>query len=303
VEVRKPIWSPSSFLLYAGGFLVLAASNGSLAYLSTTYSDGALVAWSLLPLVVLLAVATFLRRRGQWIAGGVFAFTWVSTWATFLGILFNWWGWQLDTGSSSAFGGWNWALWAIELLVIAAAAVMLRLFRFPLLFVYVLVAVYLFVTDVISGGGSWSAVVTLFIGIVYLFVGLSVDRGPRRAYGFWWHLVSGLLIGGALLFWWHSSEADWALLATASVLFILLAGASWRSSWAVLGAAGLIAAASHWTVEWVSAGFSIFAPNRTWVPFVVFAVVGFFFVVLGLYLAWRRRRREPAPPPPTPAAA
>jgi hypothetical protein len=184
--------------------------------------------------------------------------------------------------------------------VIAAASSALRAFRFPLLFVYILTSVYLLVTDVISGGGSWSAVVTVLIGIVYLFVGMSVDRGPRNPYGFWWHLTAGFLIGGSLLYWWHSSEADWALLATASVLFILLAGITWRSSWAVLGAIGFIAAATHWTTEWMANGgfSSVFTPDRSWVPMVVFAVVGFFFVVLGLYLDWRRRRREPAPPLP-----
>jgi hypothetical protein len=292
VEVRKPIWTSASFLLYAGGLAVGISALGSLAYLSTTYGKGALVAWSLLPLVVLLAVALFFRRRGAWIAGGVFAFTWVAAWVAFLGILFTWWGW--NDNSDNFFGGWHWVLWLIELMGIAAALVMRALFRFPLLVTYVLVGSWLLVTDIVSGGGNWSAVVTLLIGIGYLFVGLAVDGGLRRPYGFWWHLFSGLLIGGALLFWWHSSESDWALLATTSVVFILLAGATWRSTWAVLGVAGALAAATHWTIEWVAAGFSIFAPDRTWVPFVVFAVLGFFFVVLGLYIGWRRQRREPA---------
>jgi hypothetical protein len=277
---------------------VLTSAGASLAYLALHYGKGALTAWALLPLTVLLGVALVLRRRGAWIAAGVFAFGAVAMWAAFLGILFTWWGWDSNSTSNNAFDGWNWTLWLLLLLVIAAASAALRTFRFPLLFVYILWSIYLLVTDVISGGGTWSAIVTLFIGLVYLFVGMSVDGGPRNPYGFWWHLSAGLLIGGALLYWWHSSEADWALLATASVLFILLSGITWRSSWAVLGAIGLFAAATHWTIEWVNSGFSIFAPDRSWVPMVVFAVVGFFFVLLGLYLDWRRRRREPAPPLP-----
>ena len=272
---------------------MLVSALGSLTYLSTNYRDGALAAWSLLPLVVLLVVARRLRARGEWVAAGVFAFSWVAVWIAFLGILFTWWGWN-DNESTGPFRGWHWPLWVVELLGIGAAAVVRRSFRFPLVSVYILLGVYLFVTDVISGGGNWSAVVTLFVGLVYLAVGVAVDHGPDRPYGFWWHLVSGLLVGGALLFWWHSSETDWALLATASVVFVLIAGATWRSTWAVLGIAGFIAASTHWTIEWVNTGFPFTSLGRTWVPFVVFAVVGFFFVVLGLYLGRRHGKHAPA---------
>jgi hypothetical protein len=281
-----------------GGLTVLISASASLGYLATQYGKGALTAWALLLLTVLFAVALTLRRHGAWIAAGVFAFATVAMWAAFLGTLFTWWGWDSNAGSNNAFDGWNWTLWLLLLLVIGAASAALRTFRFPLLFVYILSSVYFLVTDVISGGGNWSAVVTLFIGLVYLFIGMSVDRGPRNAYGFWWHLWAGFLIGGALLYWWHSSEADWALLATASVVFILLSGITWRSSWAVLGVIGFLAAATHWTIEWVATGIFNLTTDRNWVPLVVFAVVGFFFVLLGLYLDWRRRRREPAMPLP-----
>lgn len=295
--VRKPTWTSSSLLLYVGGLTVLISASSSLVYLSTHYGSGALTAWALLPLVVLLAVAQALRKRGQWIAAGVFAFGAVAMWGAFLGILFTWWGWGANSTSSNTFAGWNWALWFLLLLLIAGASAALRTFRFPLLFVYVLWSVYFLVTDVISSGGNWSAVVTLFIGFVYLFVGVSVDRGPRNPYGFWWHFSAAFLIGGALVYWWHSSETDWALLATASVAYILLAGRTQRSIWALLGIVGFFAAATHWTVEWVSTGLLSLGSDRSWVPLVVVAVVGFFFVLLGLYLEWLRRRREPTPLP------
>ena len=295
MSVPKPTWTSASFLLYVGGLTVLISAVASLGYLATHYGKGALTAWALLLLAVLFVVALMLRRRGAWMAAGLFAFATVAMWAAFLGVLFTWWGWNANAGSN-AFDGWNWTLWFLLLLVIAAASAALRAFRFPLLFVYILSSVYFLITDVISGGGNWSAVVTLFIGLMYLFVGRSVDRGPHSPYGFWWHLSAGFLVGGALLYWWHSSEADFALLATASVLFILLAGATWRSSWAVFGIIGFFAAATHWTIEWVATGFFSLGSDRSWVPLVVGAVVGFFFVLLGLLLEGRRRR-EPTPLP------
>jgi hypothetical protein len=179
VSVPKPTWTSASFLLYVGGLTVLISASASLGYLATHYGNGALTAWALLLLAVLLMVALMLRRRGAWIAAGIFAFGTVAMWAAFLGVLFTWWGWNSNSGSTNVFEGWNWVLWFLLLLVIAAASAALRAFRFPLLFVYILSSVYLLVTDVISGGGNWSAIVTLFIGLVYLFVGLSVDRGPR----------------------------------------------------------------------------------------------------------------------------
>jgi hypothetical protein len=297
--VRKPTWTSSSLLLYVGGLTVLASASSSLVYLAAHYGSGALTAWALLPLFVLLTIAQALRKRGEWIAAGVFAFATVAMWAAFLGILFTWWGWNTSSNSSNTFGGWNWAFWFLLLLVIAGASAALRRFKFPLLFVYVLWSAYFLVTDVISSGGNWSAFVTLFIGFVYLFVGVSVDRGPRNPYGFWWHFSAAFLIGGALVYWWHSSETDWALLATASVAYILLAGHTQRSIWAVLGIIGFFAAATHWTIEWVSTGLLSLGSDRSWVPLVVVAVVGFFFVLLGLFLELRRRRREPTPLPAT----
>jgi hypothetical protein len=287
--VRKPTWTSSSFLLYAGGLTVFFSANGALGFLAGEYSKGALVAWTLLQLVVLFAVAQWFKRRGEWIAAGLFAVAAVGMWIAFSGTLLNWWGWLPDD-QNDPFSGWHWGTWLLLLLVIVAAAAALRAFRFPLLVVYVLSATYFLVVDILSGGGSWSAVLTLLFGLVYLGAGLTVDGGARRPYGFWLHLFAGLLIGGALLYWWHSSETDYALLATAGVVFVGIASRTGRSSWAVLGVGGFAAAATHWSNEWANSGFSIFAPTRNWVPPLVFAVVGFFWVLLGLLVERRQRR-------------
>ena len=290
MEVRKPIWTSSSFLLYTGGFIVLFSAIGALAYLSSQYGKGALVAWTLLPLGVLLAVALAFHRRGRWIAAGVFAVGAVTLWGTLWGELFDWWGWT-NGNSNGPFDGFNWSVWLLALLVLIAALAALRRFRFPLLIIFVIESVYYVVTDFVSNGGSWSVVVTLFFGFAFALIGVTLDRGARRPYGFWFHFAAAGSIAGALLFWWHSSETDWALLTTAAVVYVGVAAVTRRSIWAVYGVAGILAGATHWTFEWTSAPFfSVFAPPRFWVPPLVFGVVGFFIVVLGLLVARRDER-------------
>jgi hypothetical protein len=289
MEVRKPFWTEWSFLLYAGALTVLAAALAALSYLSDHYGKGAYVLWSLLPLAVLAAVARAFRSRGEWIAAGLFAVAATAMWAAFLAALESWWGW-VPNDQRSPFDGWHWGIWLLLLLVIARSVAALRAYRFPLLMVFPLLSAYYLVTDVLSGGGSWSAVVTLAVGLVYLAIGVGVDGGPRTPFGFWLHLIAGLLVGGALLYWWHSSETDYALLATAGVVFVRISARTRRSSWAVLGVAGFLVSTVHWVSDWSSA-FSIFTPTRDWVPPLVYGVVGFFFVLLGLLV---ERRRQPA---------
>lgn len=297
MEVRKPIWTTSSFVVYAGGLIVLGASAGALGYLSSQYGDAAFVAWTLLPLAVLAAIAHAFRRRGEWIPAGLFIVADFVVWLVFLGALLEWWGWAPDEDEGSPFAGWHWGLWLMIVIALATAFVDLRHFRFPLLAVFPPVLAWFLVVDVLSGGGDWAAVLTLLVGLVFLAVGTQLDAGASRTYGFWVHLVAGVLIGGALLQWWNSSDADWALVATTGVVFVGIARGTGRSSWAVLGIAGFLAATVHWVSEWTRLeGFPFFldgGPTRGWVPPLVFGIVGLFFVALGLGV--RRRTEEPAP--------
>jgi hypothetical protein len=283
VEVRKPEWTSASYLLYLGAFTILAAATSAYAYLSSQYGDGAFVGWTLLMLVVFCALAASLRRRGPWIAGGLFAYLGVSAFGTFVGALFSWWGWGGESGSGP-FRGWHWVAWLLILIVLAASFAALRAYRFPLLVFTIALLSWFLVTDIVSGGGSWSAVVTLFVGVAYFFVAL----GLNRVYGFWVHVVSGLLVGGALVYWWHSSTADWWLVVVASVVFIAIGIGVSRSSWAVIGSLGMLAAAVHFSIDWASGGrFGL--PTKAWVPIVVGAALGFVFVLLGLWGSRQRR--------------
>jgi len=294
--VRKPQWTSSSFLLYTGGLTVLAAALAALSYLSGRYGAAAYAGWSLLLLLVLYGVSFVFLARRQWIAAGIFAVGGLSMWTAFVVAVLDWWGW-LPATSTSAFAGWHWGALLVAALVFAASLVDLAIFRFPLLVVFTTVTAWYFVTDLVSGGGSWSAVVTLAVGLVYLLAGTGLDRTPRKPYAFWVHVAAGLLVGGALLYWWHSSDLDWALVAASGVVFVGLASGTGRSSWALLGVLGILGAFTHFANEWSKTGFVSFAAGATtrdWVPPLVFGAVGFFIVLLGLVVG-RRRAALPDP--------
>jgi len=302
VDVVKPRWTSASYLLYLGGLTVLVAAAYSLGYLSSSYGDAAYAAWALLVLVVLGALAIVLRRADRWMAAGLFALATVIAFAAFVGALETWFGWLPH--SVSFVGGFHVGLLALELLTIVTALVALGMFRFPLLSLVVALVGWYFVTDVLSNGGNWTATVTLFVGLFYLAVAAVLDRGSRRPYGFWLHVAAGLLVGGSLLYFWHSGDTGWTLVAVVGLAYIGLGALTGRSSWTVLGSFGIYAAAVHFGEKWARATISLFGGSATsqreWVPPIVLAAVGFLFVLLGLGLE-RRRHAEAAPLPPGPA--
>jgi hypothetical protein len=289
MEILKPHWSSSTFLAYAGGATVLGAAASALAYLASQYGSGAYAAWALLVFAVLFAIAAALRPAHR-VTAGVFAFVAVIALVALLAALWKWFGWNAGAGRSP-FDGFHVARLALELIVIVAAVAAVRAFRAPLLVSIVAATSYLFIADLVSNGGNWSAWVTVVLGLVLLLVGVTLDAGARRPYGFWVHVVAGATFGGALLFFWHSGNWRWGLAAVASVVFVRIAIATRRSSWAVFGALGLLAAATHYTVEWWHRGLPFIGgtpgAQRGWVPALVFAITGFLLVLLG-FVANRR---------------
>lgn len=294
MEVLHPRWSAWSFLVYAGGFIVLDATVAWFAYLATQSGAAGYAGWTLLIFALLLAVALGFLRTEHPITAGVFAFVALIAWVVFLSALWTWFGWRSTSPTSSNLHGFHVSQLLLELLWLVAALVALRRFRFPLIAAQALLAGWIFVTDFLSNGGGWSAVVTLFVGLVYLSVALAVDAGPRRPYGFWLHVGAGLLIGGSLLWFWHGGSVEWTLVVIASFLYVFFAQLVGRSSWAVLGTVGLVLAAWHFTLEWTHVQLFFFdsgAGNsvRAWVPPLVFTCLGFVLVALGLLSARRTR--------------
>ena len=291
MEVVRPRWSAWSFLVYAGGLTVLGATGSWFTYLGTTSGDAGYAGWTLLVLAVLAAIAAGFRATAHPVAAGVFAFAAVAAFVAFLSALWTWFGWEPSSPTSAGFGGFHVAQLLLELLWLLAALIAVRQFRFPLLAAQAVFAGWILVTDLISNGGGWSAVVTLFVGLCYLVAALVVDAGPGRPYGFWLHVGAGLLIGGGLLWFWHGGNVEWTLIAIASVVYVFFSQLVGRSSWAVLGAVGLLLAAIHFALEWTHVQVIFFSggsgSERPWVAPLVFTCLGFLLVALGLAVSRR----------------
>jgi hypothetical protein len=169
----------------------------------------------------------------------------------------------------------------------------LRRFRFPLLMLTVVLLCWLFVVDLVSGGGDWSAVVTFGVGLCFLVTALAVDAGPSRPYGFWLHVGAGLTIGGSLLWFLHHGHFEWVLIALAGLIYVKLADLLERSSWAVLGSLGILAAATHFAASFSHTQISpaiaseTSSGSRGWVPAVVFGLAGTLLLVFGGLLGRR----------------
>ncbi|MGH3051061.1 MAG: hypothetical protein ACRDLK_12970 [Gaiellaceae bacterium] len=288
MEERKPVWTTSSFLVYAGGFVVLLSALGALGYLSSRYGDAAYAGWAALFFALLSGIADGHRHRHRWTTAGIFAFAAVVAWGVFVGALWAWFGWLHASTAAAPFAGFSLARLSLEALVVAAAWSYRRRYGFPLLRSISAVVGWYFVADLVSGGGTWTAIVTVLVGLLYLAAGSGSDDPSS----FWLHLVGGVLVGGSVLDWLHSGDWEWALVAVLALGYVGIATATNRSSWAVLAAIGLLAAATHFAVEWtrvpvpVIGGTGGGAP-RLWVPSLVFAFTGFLLVSLGL----RSRRR------------
>jgi hypothetical protein len=286
VKVVRARWTSATFLAYAGALTVLVALFSLLGVISSEHGKGAFAGWSVVCFLAIEACAFALKQRRRFVAAGLFAFVAVGMFAVMLGAFFSWFGWL--HGGGAPFGGFHLGLLAVELLTLLAAFTALRVFRFPLIVAIIAGLGWYFVTDVLSSGGNWSAVVTLLVGIVLFFVGLSIEGGESRRYGFWVHFVSGLTVAGSLLYFWHSGDFQWTLIIIASLVYIGIGSAVKRSTWAVLGAIGLALATAHFALgRGISLNSGSVSRPQNWVGPVAFLCLGFFYVLLGLMLSRR----------------
>lgn len=308
----KPIWTSATFLVYAGGLTVLLGGLAALGYLAANYGPGAETGWALLILVILYAVAHGLRIRERPIAAGIFAFVSVVAWGAFVLFAFEWFGWN---GVHAGLSHWSWARTIAILLILGAAWDARRRFDFPFIRVISAVLGWILVLDLLPAGGNWSAAWALVVGLAYLGAG-TIRNEPSA---FWLHFVGGGLIGGAILDWAHTSDGDYAIVSIVAFVFVILAYATRRSSWAVFGTIGFYIATIHYIVGSPTAlaeGFFGLGSSSTctatqgsppvcmssgasispWSPALAFGLLGFFLVALGL-LGRRRTAATLAPAP------
>ena len=286
MRVNRAGWASGPFLAYTGALMALVASASWLSVIAADHGKGAFAGWSVLFYAVAEFLAFSLLRRGRRVVAGLFGFVGLGLFAVMVGAFFSWFGWL---SGDHPLGGFHIGNLALELLVLIAAAVDTKIFRFPLFAAVSAGLGWYFVADVLSSGGNWSAVVTLLVGIVLFFTGLALDSGDSRPYGFWVHVVSGLTVGGALLYWWHSGDFEWALIIIAGLLFMGVGAALRRSTYAVLGTIGLVLATSHYAFSNPLAvtGF-VASPPSKWAGPVAFLGLGLFLALVGMWL-WPRR--------------
>lgn len=292
MNVVRTGWLSGSFLAYTGALTALIAAVAWLGVISDDHGQGAFAGWSVLFWVLAEVLAFALLGRGHRVLAGLFGFVGLGLFALMIGAFFSWFGWLPH---DKPLGGFHIGILALQLLVLIAAFVDLGIFKFPF-FTLVLAGLgWYFVTDLLSSGGNWSAWVTLFVGLFLFVMGLANDGGDTRPYGFWVHVVAGLTIGGALLYWWHSSDFQWALIIVVGLVFMAVGAGIRRSSYAVLGTIGLFLATWHYSIGGdlgMRASDTVFGEESpsgptSWAGPVAFLCLGLFLAFVGLLL-WRR---------------
>ena len=309
MDVVRPRWSSSSFLQYAGMFVILFAMIALLSWLAAEHSDGGFFGWSLLVFAVLAVVAVGFELAGERVAAGLFAFVSLIAFAVAAGAFEDLIG-LVDDENEGLFDGFRIGILLLALVIIVAGFILLARFQFPLLVLPVALVGWFFLVDLVSGGGTWTAIVSIFVGLIFMLVGAAADR----AYGMWIHVVAGLAIGGAFLYLWNSATWEWILIGLIALLFFLIAGGLDRSSYAVIGAIGLFLSWSYFVEKWTDAevsnpiveglttpGFSSDSGEPSvWGAALLYALFGLALVAIGL---WLERRRPPETAEPlTPTA-
>jgi hypothetical protein len=291
----RAAWTSATFLQYLGTIFALGSLGSLFTVLQGSHGSFGLFGWSVLALAVALALALVAARRGEAIVAGLVSVVAVFCWAVLVGSLLDALGFDLlpDPEAARFFTeGLGLDTILLEVLVIIGAAVALGRFRFPLLVLPMAAVAWYAVMDlfegVLGGGDSATAILALLLGLVFVAVAAATDAGGHHPYAFWLHVVGGLSVGGAVLWFWHERTWQWLLVLVVSLGYIAVSRSLGRSSYAVLGALGLAGTATYFIEKWFSLG-SLVPFFRTepedvdkWGRPLVYLALGAVFVALGI---------------------
>lgn len=293
-DAVRPLWSSASALVYIGGLVTLLATIGLLGIASDGGGDWALFGAAIVACAAALGLALLLESAHRAIAAGVAATLAVVFAAVVAGALLNVIG-VLDV----ELGDYQPAALVVEAVLVAAAIVAIVRFRAPILVLPAALAFWFAVADLASLV-SWDdagELLSVAAGVVLAALGVVVDRAGRAPFGFWLHAVGGLAAGGGLAV--LAGDSAWLLTALIALGFVALAFVLARSSYAVLGAVGILIATTLFAVDPSSifASFPFGPPSRgdsfeDWQIALSYLVAG--LVIAGIGVAGRLWWPRPA---------
>lgn len=293
----RPSWSSASALVYIGAFVVLFATGALLGILGDLHGEAALLGYAAIAAGAAVGLALLLEDRERPVAAGVAVTLAVVFFAVVVAAFLSLIG-LLDPDGDD----YEPAVHLVELAVIGGALVALRRFRAPLLVLPIALTVWITIADLAEQAFSWGdagETTSLAVGALLAVAGVLVDRSGRRPYGFWLHFVGGVAFGGAVLSL-VSGDAGWALVGLLSLVYVAVAYGLERSSYAVLGAIGILATTTYFAVDATSLVSDFFAFGETpdeeiepWQVALWFVAAGLLIGLLGLlerrFTALRRR--------------
>ena len=303
----RPTWSSSAFLFYLGALVLLVSTVWLLESLNGPASDFGLVASIALAMAAFVAAAVLLRRVGMTILAGLAAFIGLLLFAAWVGSIFDWAGWGPDDSESFFHSDFELVFLVVEALVFAAGLLALRVFRFPLLVLPLALIVFFGLVDNLSlvtgdPGDDAHAVFSIIVGLLLVAGGVWLDRSGRAPYAFWPHAVGGFTVGGGILELLGNDDWGWALGGLIALAYIAVARVLARSTYAVIGAIGVLVVGSHFIEKWYSSislpfFFEGSADAAKWKGPLSYLVLGLILVVLGLIVerGVRLRRRGTSP--------
>ncbi len=305
------IWSSSAFLFYLGTLVVLSATLWLLESLNGPGSDLGLVGWASLALAALVAVALLLRRAEMPILAGLAAVAGLIVFAVWVGAVEDWFGFAPEESGSFFQREFEAPLLVIEALIVAAGLAAVRVFRFPLLMLPVALVTWYGLVDNVSllagdPTDDTHAVFAIVFGLLLVAAGVWLDRTDRAPYALWPHVVGSVAAGGGILELLGSDDWAWALGGLISLVYIASARVFVRSSYAVIGAIGILAVGTYFIEKWYSfISIPFFfegegSSEATWKGPLGYILLGLVLVVLGLLVdrgtRYRARRVSPRSP-------